>query len=219
MVGTENGKPKSYNLIIGGNSGHNFLISERRMGFPTPPQEPPQLGGPHSRNTPSARFPAQTPHVASLAQRWKSLAHEIASFLPVGRTGHACVQCRQRKQKCGGFTYGIKCRPCTNRKVKCSFDEEVKDPRHYPYLRLRSSKSPPIRRERNFAQHETEDAGMMARGSLSLSPLQSDPISTSLPTELVNETASSNDDGLLQQVEMLKSRQVFLVGIFKDIAN
>ncbi|KAJ5414654.1 hypothetical protein N7509_001281 [Penicillium cosmopolitanum] len=124
-----------------------------------------------------------------------------------------------RKQKCGGFTYGIKCRPCTTRKVKCSFDEEVKDPRHYPYLRLRSSKSPPIRREGTFARNETEDTGMMARTSLSLSPLQSDPISTSLPTAVVNETASSNDDGLLQQVEMLKSRQVFLVTIFDHIAN
>lgn len=150
-----------------------------------------------------------------------------ASFLPAGRTGHACVQCRQRcvslmqeqlsrwlmflqrKQKCGGFTYGIKCRPCTTRKVKCSFDEEVKDPRHYPYLRLRSSKSPPVRRERSFTQHEPETVGMMARVSSSLSPLQSDPMSTSLPTGLVDEMASSNDDGLPQQVEMLQSRQVF----------
>jgi hypothetical protein len=51
---------------------------------------------------------------------------------------------------------------------------------------------------------------MIARESLSLSPLQSDPISTSLTTGLVNETASSNDDGLPQQVEILKSRQAFL---------
>lgn len=147
-----------------------------------------------------------------------------ASFLPAGRTGHACVQCRQRcvsfmqehpfrwlifvhrKQKCGGFTYGIKCRPCTNRKVKCSFDEEVKDPRHYPYLRLRSSKSPPVRRGGTFAQNEPEDVGMMAPISSSMSPLQRNPISISLPTGPADETTSLTEDGLPQQVEMLKSR-------------
>ncbi|KAL4869400.1 hypothetical protein BDV12DRAFT_185276 [Aspergillus spectabilis] len=64
-----------------------------------------------------------------------------SSALPAGRTGHACVQCRHRKQKCGGFTYDIKCRPCTTRKVKCSFQEEVKDLRYNPYL-LRHRPSP-----------------------------------------------------------------------------
>ncbi|KAJ4164357.1 hypothetical protein LMH87_006034 [Akanthomyces muscarius] len=44
--------------------------------------------------------------------------------LPAGRTGHACAQCRHRKQKCGGFTHDIKCRPCTTRRVKCSFQDE-----------------------------------------------------------------------------------------------
>ncbi|CAI7649916.1 unnamed protein product [Penicillium manginii] len=112
----------------------------------------------------------------------------------------------KRKQKCGGFTYGIKCRPCTTRKVKCSFDEEVKDPRHYPYLRLRSSKSPPIRRERTFAENEPEDVGLMGQISSPLSPLQGEPISISLPAGLAREPTSSNDDGLPQQVEMLKSR-------------
>ncbi|KAJ5618761.1 hypothetical protein N7510_002745 [Penicillium lagena] len=66
------------------------------------------------------------------------------SSLPAGRTGHACVQCRHRKQKCGGFTYGIKCRPCATRKVKCSFQEEVKDPRYNPYLLIGSSRSSSI---------------------------------------------------------------------------
>ncbi|ORY35312.1 hypothetical protein BCR39DRAFT_508725 [Naematelia encephala] len=61
---------------------------------------------------------------------------------PTRRTGHACTQCRERKQKCGGFTYKIKCRPCISRKVKCSFEEAANDPRLNPYLRLHSSKSP-----------------------------------------------------------------------------
>lgn len=78
--------------------------------------------------------------------------------LPAGRTGHACAQCRHRlasyssriavknrrltkhirKQKCGGLTYGIKCRPCTTRLVKCSFQDEVMDLRHNPYLGIAS---------------------------------------------------------------------------------
>ncbi|KAI5458318.1 hypothetical protein BGZ63DRAFT_61585 [Mariannaea sp. PMI_226] len=76
-----------------------------------------------------------------------------AGSLPAGRTTHACAQCRHRKQKCGGFTYGIKCRPCTTRKVKCSFQEEVMDLRHNPYLRMRSSKSPTASAESTSAEN------------------------------------------------------------------
>ncbi|KAL4779052.1 hypothetical protein BJX76DRAFT_362143 [Aspergillus varians] len=57
-----------------------------------------------------------------------------SSALPAGQTGNACVQCRHRKQKCGGITYGIKCHLCTTRKVDSSFQKEVKDLRYIPYL-------------------------------------------------------------------------------------
>lgn len=48
---------------------------------------------------------------------------------------------RTRKQRCGGFTDEIKCRPCTTRKVRCSFQDEVKDLRYNPYLQARPSRS------------------------------------------------------------------------------
>lgn len=48
---------------------------------------------------------------------------------------------RARKQRCGGFTDEIKCRPCTTRKVRCSFQDEVKDLRYNPYLQVRPSRS------------------------------------------------------------------------------
>lgn len=64
------------------------------------------------------------------------------------RSNNSVLQCmpltRYRKQKCGGFTYDVKCQPCTNRNVKCSFEEEVKDLRFNPYLRRRSSRSPSV---------------------------------------------------------------------------
>ncbi|KAL5360768.1 hypothetical protein BJX96DRAFT_184778 [Aspergillus floccosus] len=60
---------------------------------------------------------------------------------PAGRTSHACAECRHRKQKCGGFTSEIKCRPCIARRVQCSFQEEIKDFRHNPYIRVRSPRS------------------------------------------------------------------------------
>ncbi|KAL7419008.1 hypothetical protein Q5752_006693 [Cryptotrichosporon argae] len=56
--------------------------------------------------------------------------------LPTGRTGHACAQCRDRKQRCGGFTHETRCRPCTSRKAHCSFVDEINDPRFNPYLRV-----------------------------------------------------------------------------------
>jgi hypothetical protein len=41
-----------------------------------------------------------------------------------------------RKHKCGGFTDAVRCRPCTVRKVRCSFQDEIMEIRHNPYLCL-----------------------------------------------------------------------------------
>lgn len=113
-----------------------------------------------------------------------------------------------RKQKCGGFTYGIKCRPCTGRKVKCSFEEEVKDPRHNPYLRLRSSRSPPTSRERVIAEQDLRELGPLTRGS----PLKSahiERIRAPFPAGLVTGAKTpSADKGLPKEVEILKSRYI-----------
>nr|XP_031863799.1 uncharacterized protein CI109_000441 [Kwoniella shandongensis]KAA5530871.1 hypothetical protein CI109_000441 [Kwoniella shandongensis] len=61
---------------------------------------------------------------------------------PIRRTTHACVQCRERKQKCGGVTSQATCIACQARKVDCSFEEEARDPRYNPYLRIQSTRSP-----------------------------------------------------------------------------
>lgn len=114
----------------------------------------------------------------------------------------------KRKQKCGGLTYGIKCRPCTNRKVKCSFEEEIKDPRHNPYLRLRASKSPPIRRGRSYSeqpeQDSANDSGLMTQLS-SLNPSTCDAVPSSFLPGLVGGRASTGEE-LQKQVEVLRSR-------------
>lgn len=47
-----------------------------------------------------------------------------------------------RKQKCGGFTSQASCVTCQERKVRCSFEEEARDPRYNPYLRIQSN--PPV---------------------------------------------------------------------------
>ncbi|ORX36245.1 hypothetical protein BD324DRAFT_482718 [Kockovaella imperatae] len=51
------------------------------------------------------------------------------------RTSRACVYCKSRKQKCGGYTAEIKCSACQQRKIRCSFEDEAEDPRYNPYLR------------------------------------------------------------------------------------
>ncbi|ORY23121.1 hypothetical protein BCR39DRAFT_549915 [Naematelia encephala] len=57
---------------------------------------------------------------------------------PIRRTIHACVQCRERKQKCGGVTAQATCVACAGRHVRCSFEDEARDPRFNPYLRIQS---------------------------------------------------------------------------------
>lgn len=114
-----------------------------------------------------------------------------------------------RKQKCGGFTYGIKCRPCTTRKVKCSFEEEVKDPRHYPYFRIQSSRSTPTRRDRIEDEREFENLDSSAHIS-TLNPTDNDTIRNSLRPEPVGATRTGalSNDTLPKQVEILNSRSV-----------
>ncbi|KAJ5808997.1 hypothetical protein N7474_010266 [Penicillium riverlandense] len=126
--------------------------------------------------------------------------------LPVGRTGHACVQCRHRKQKCGGFTRSIKCRPCTTRKVKCSFEEEVKDPRHNPYLCLRGSRSPSIGIDTR-ANESTVLPSSSAAQSSGLTVLDRGNAPRSLLAVPSREIrTSSTDEELPKQIELLKAR-------------
>lgn len=83
----------------------------------------------------------------------------------------------------------IKCRPCTKRKVKCSFEKEVKNPRYNPYLHLQSSKSPSF----GIEGDPSNDASMSTNPTV-LAPAVDD----------VNETTGE----LPNQVKFLNSRCV-----------
>ena len=111
---------------------------------------------------------------------------------------------RPRKQKCGGFTYGIKCRPCTTRKVKCSFQEEVMDLRHNPYLRMTTPKSPSVRNERtsadNFCLSPASAALIPALAALDRGDGQAS-LSGATGTQ-----PSPRDEDLPKQVQSLTSR-------------
>ncbi|OJJ05894.1 hypothetical protein ASPVEDRAFT_154023 [Aspergillus versicolor CBS 583.65] len=127
--------------------------------------------------------------------------NSYSNTLPPGRTGHACVQCRHRKQKCGGFTYDVKCQPCTNRNVECSFQEEVKELRLNPYLRLRSSRSPSA----NFDDPRIENTRVSAASSSSF--LVSDPTAlASGAVQLDARHASPAEEALPKKVDSLQSR-------------
>ncbi|KAL3495749.1 hypothetical protein BJX62DRAFT_222394 [Aspergillus germanicus] len=134
-----------------------------------------------------------------------------SSALPAARTSHACVQCRHRKQKCGGFTYDIKCRPCITRGVKCSFQEEVKDLRYNPYLRLRPSRSPPINAD--SARPDDDPLPVPASPAAIIPTLaafdhgDAQPLSPALPAP--NHGAPA-DEALPNQIDSLKSRIVDL---------
>jgi hypothetical protein len=43
-----------------------------------------------------------------------------------------------RKTKCGGITDQATCVACSSRKASCSFEDEARDPRFNPYLRVQS---------------------------------------------------------------------------------
>jgi hypothetical protein len=113
-----------------------------------------------------------------------------------------------RKQKCGGFTQSIKCRPCTTRKVKCSFEEEVKDPRHNPYLCLRGSPSPSIGIDTRANESTIMPSSSSAQSS-GLTGLDRGNATRSLlavpPREI---RTSSTDEELPKQIEILKARFV-----------
>ncbi|KAL3467845.1 hypothetical protein BJX64DRAFT_273822 [Aspergillus heterothallicus] len=135
--------------------------------------------------------------------------HSSSSALPAGRTGHACVQCRHRKQKCGGFTYDIKCRPCITRGVNCSFQEEVKDLRFNPYLRLRSSRSPSINRDpappENDAVSVPASSASIIPGLPTYANGDAPPPSARLPAP-----SATLGEALPRQIDSLKSRIVDL---------
>ncbi|KAI1619408.1 hypothetical protein EDD37DRAFT_216771 [Exophiala viscosa] len=112
-------------------------------------------------------------------------------------------------EKCGGITYAVKCRTCTTRKVKCSFEDEVKDPRYNPYLRLRSSPSPAVSLEQgepdegHFAHLASASASSINHlapfdGGNAQALLSSVPAAPAIP--------SSINDGLAKEVDSLKSR-------------
>lgn len=116
---------------------------------------------------------------------------------------------RYRKQKCGGFTYDVKCQPCTNRNVKCSFQEEVKELRFNPYLRLRSSRSPSA----NFDDPRIDNTRVSAARSSSF--LVPDPTAcTSGDVELDARHPSSAEEALPKKVDSLQSRFAFLSSIY-----
>jgi hypothetical protein len=112
-----------------------------------------------------------------------------------------------RKHKCGGFTSATKCRPCTTRKVKCSFEDEVNDARYNPYLRLRrrSPSGPPssslpvgVGMDSVPAALVEIDGGDDAQASSS---------SSAVPPA-VAPNLSVVDGELQKQVELLKARLV-----------
>ncbi|KAL2862748.1 uncharacterized protein BJX67DRAFT_365692 [Aspergillus lucknowensis] len=155
--------------------------------------------------------------------------HSVSTALPAGRTGHACAQCRHRKQKCGGFTYDIKCRPCTNRKVKCSFQEEVKDLRYNPYLRLRSSRSPSSHADRATDDNDSLHASASSAALVpALTAFDGRDVQPPLPGPLSGPLSSvphgsPAEEGLPKQIDSLKSRvadlERKLVGSQRDHTN
>lgn len=118
-----------------------------------------------------------------------------------------------RKQRCGGFTDEIKCRPCTTRKVRCSFQDEVKDLRYNPYLQVRPSRSSSI-------NSESRPVDSMSTGP---------PCATLLPTvaefggagiqpqvlgfSAQEQNVIPTDDELPKEIDSLKSRFVLNVQI------
>ncbi|KAL4874307.1 hypothetical protein BJY04DRAFT_226175 [Aspergillus karnatakaensis] len=121
-----------------------------------------------------------------------------SSALPAGRTGHACVQCRHRKQKCGGFTYDIKCRPCTTRKVKCSFQEEIKDLRYNPYLLRLRPPSQPIHADDDLSNSPPRPGS---------TPFDAEVVQSPSPNLLSNgQDAASVEQGLPGEIDTLKAR-------------
>lgn len=114
---------------------------------------------------------------------------------------------RFRKQKCGGFTHGIKCRPCTTRKVKCSFQEEVKDPRHNPYLRLRSPGFSSTSFGRTPAVNkclETASATLIPALTTFSGDVQ--PVLTGIPAG--GPSTSVTDEEIPKQLDSLRSRYI-----------
>ncbi|KAL7940884.1 hypothetical protein V8C42DRAFT_336380 [Trichoderma barbatum] len=133
--------------------------------------------------------------------------------LSTRRTGHACAQCRHRKQRCGGFTNGIKCRPCTTRKVKCSFQEEVMDLHHNPYFRMVSPKSPTASVEQqsveNFRLSPTSGALVSALTALDGAHEQpSTPAARGPDTQSGEREMPKQIESLLTRIAELERRSV-----------
>ncbi|RSH95502.1 hypothetical protein EHS25_000594 [Saitozyma podzolica] len=130
------------------------------------------------------------------------MTNRTSNPLPIGRTGHACVQCRERKQRCGGFTHEIKCGPCRTREVECSFQEEANDPRFNPYLRLGTSRSPPFSADKS--PHGDASSSTSASARLHAFPAvmgrNGDWEAGSGPYQ------SSNEGNVARQVESLRSQ-------------
>ncbi|KAL5335167.1 hypothetical protein BJX70DRAFT_410728 [Aspergillus crustosus] len=158
-----------------------------------------------------------------------------SSSLPAGRTGHACVQnilepispeqpapptalpmqlfsdstllMHGRKQKCGGYTYDIKCRPCTTRKVKCSFQDEIKDLRYNPYLLRRRPSSSQSTHESNGLSNSPPQAAdtPFENGVAQHSP---SVLSQGQDSETVEQAQPAEIDSLRARIAHLEARLV-----------
>ena len=129
---------------------------------------------------------------------------QVSSFTESRSQPYTSLTRYDRKQKCGGFTHDIKCRPCTTRRVKCSFQDEVMDLRHNPYLRMNSPTSETAGAERsaigNFAVSSSSAALIPA-----LSVLDEGDSATSLPASRVGESLPMHNE-LPRQLQSLTER-------------
>ena len=87
--------------------------------------------------------------------------------------------------------------------MKCSFEEEINDPRHNPYLRLRTSKSPSVGIEKPMNDINSFPATIL---DPSLSALGNGQGQRSPPTLTDKEYPPTVDANLIGQIEALKSR-------------
>lgn len=122
---------------------------------------------------------------------------------------HRCpfADSRVRKQRCGGFTDEIKCRPCTTRKVRCSFQDEIKDVRYNPYLQVRPSRSSSMN-----SDNRPPDNLSARPSSATLLPTLAEfgeGTQSQLPDFSAAElNITTADDALPREIDSLKSRFV-----------
>lgn len=115
-----------------------------------------------------------------------------------------------RKQRCGGFTDGIKCRPCTARKVRCSFQDEVKDLRYNPYIQVRHSRPSPIRGGKGLTENTSLSSYSVAFPSI-VTEFQGGELNPPLPEFSSGElNGTPVGEELPKQLNSLKSRFVLI---------